>query len=59
LTNLDILPPTGAIVIAAPLKIKEGSGSPLRVFALVPTAVRAPTRNSDKSVKKGRSRKKR
>ncbi len=36
LTNLDLLPPTGAVVIAAPLKIKEGSGSPLRVLALVP-----------------------
>ena len=36
LTNLDRLPPTGAVVIAAPLKIKDGSGSPLRVLALVP-----------------------
>jgi len=36
LTNLDLLPPTGALVIAAPLKIKQGSGSPLRVLALVP-----------------------
>ena len=36
LTNLDQLPPTGAIVIAAPLKIVRGSGSPLRVLALVP-----------------------
>ena len=31
LCNLDRLPPTGAIVIAAPLKIVRGSGSPLRV----------------------------
>jgi kynurenine formamidase len=36
LCNLDQLPPTGAIVIAAPLKIIEGSGSPLRVIALTP-----------------------
>jgi len=36
LCNLDELPPTGAIVIAAPLKIVGGSGSPLRVLALVP-----------------------
>ena len=36
LCNLDRLPPTGAIVIAAPLKIVNGSGSPLRVIALVP-----------------------
>ncbi len=34
LTNLDQLPPTGSIVIAAPLKIENGSGSPLRVLAL-------------------------
>jgi kynurenine formamidase len=36
LCNLDQLPPTGAVVIAAPLKIVNGSGSPLRVIALVP-----------------------
>jgi kynurenine formamidase len=36
LCNLDQLPPTGAVVIAAPLKIVHGSGSPLRVIALVP-----------------------
>jgi kynurenine formamidase len=32
---LDLLPPKGAVIIAAPLKIKQGSGSPLRVLALV------------------------
>ncbi|HEX5473352.1 MAG TPA: cyclase family protein [Vicinamibacterales bacterium] len=36
LCNLDQLPPTGAIVIAAPLKVVNGSGSPLRVIALAP-----------------------
>ena len=36
LCNLDQLPPTGAVVIAAPLKIVNGSGSPLRVIALTP-----------------------
>ena len=36
LCNLDQLPPTGAIVIAAPLKIVAGSGSPVRAIALVP-----------------------
>jgi kynurenine formamidase len=36
LINLDRLPPTGAVVIAAPLKIADGSGSPLRVIALAP-----------------------
>jgi len=34
LCNLDQLPATGAILIAAPLKIVDGSGSPLRVLAL-------------------------
>jgi kynurenine formamidase len=37
LCNLDRLPPTGAIVIAAPLKIVGGSGSPLRVIAITPS----------------------
>jgi kynurenine formamidase len=36
LRNLDELPPTGAIVIAAPLRIVNGSGSPLRVLAIAP-----------------------
>ena len=36
LANLDKLPPTGAVVIAAPLKIVNGSGSPVRVLALAP-----------------------
>lgn len=35
LQNLDQLPPTGSVVIATPLKIAGGSGSPLRVLALV------------------------
>lgn len=35
LTNLDLLPPTGAVIVAAPLKIRQGSGSPLRVLALI------------------------
>jgi kynurenine formamidase len=34
LKNLDQLPATGAFIIAAPLKIQDGSGSPLRVLAL-------------------------
>jgi kynurenine formamidase len=44
LTNLDLLPAIGSLVIAAPLKIKQGSGSPLRVLALVP----APTARSSR-----------
>ena len=35
LANLDQLPPTGAVLMAAPLKIKGGTGSPLRVLAMV------------------------
>lgn len=35
LKNLDQLPPKGAVIIAPPLKIKDGSGSPARVLALV------------------------
>ena len=38
LRNLDQLPPVGAVVIAAPLKIVGGSGSPLRVLAIVPAS---------------------
>ena len=36
LANLDQLPPTGIWVAALPMKIKGGSGGPLRVVALVP-----------------------
>jgi kynurenine formamidase len=35
LNNLDQLPATGSLLIAPPLKIRNGSGSPLRVMALV------------------------
>jgi kynurenine formamidase len=37
LCNLDRLPPTGAVLIAAPLKLVNGSGSPVRALALVPS----------------------
>jgi kynurenine formamidase len=36
LANLARLPTTGALLVAAPLKIVRGSGSPTRVLALVP-----------------------
>jgi kynurenine formamidase len=36
LTSLERLPPTGAWVVALPMKIKGGSGGPLRAVALVP-----------------------
>lgn len=35
LCNLDQLPARGAVIFGAPLKIRQGSGSPLRVLALV------------------------
>ncbi len=37
LANLDQLPATGALLLTAPLKIRQGSGSPLRVLALIET----------------------
>jgi len=36
LTNLDRLPATGAFVVALPMKIKGGSGAPLRAVAFMP-----------------------
>jgi kynurenine formamidase/selenocysteine lyase/cysteine desulfurase len=35
LCNLDQLPPKGALLIVTPLKIKAGTGSPIRALALV------------------------
>lgn len=31
--NLDQMPPYGAYIIALPMKIKDGSGAPLRIVA--------------------------
>ncbi|MBL4789968.1 MAG: cyclase family protein [Kordiimonadaceae bacterium] len=36
LTNLKQLPPTGALLIALPIKIEGGSGGPARVVSIVP-----------------------
>jgi len=36
LANLEVLPSTGFYVVAAPMKIKGGSGSPLRILAWMP-----------------------
>jgi kynurenine formamidase len=36
LANLEQLPPAGAAIVALPLKLTGGSGSPARVLALVP-----------------------
>ncbi|MEI8004821.1 MAG: cyclase family protein [Bacteroidota bacterium] len=35
LCNLDELPSTGAYIVALPMKIKGGSGSPLRIVAII------------------------
>jgi kynurenine formamidase len=37
LANVDKLPTTGSIVVAAPLKLEDGSGSPVRVIAIAPS----------------------
>jgi kynurenine formamidase len=44
LANLAQLPPTGAVVVVAPLKLVWGTGSPARVLGLVPRA-EAPGRS--------------
>jgi kynurenine formamidase len=36
LANVGQLPPTGAVIVVAPLKLVGGTGSPSRVLALVP-----------------------
>jgi kynurenine formamidase len=38
LANLGELPPAGAVIVVAPLKLVDGTGSPSRVLALVPSA---------------------
>jgi len=35
--NMGELPPTGAFVVALPMKIEGGSGAPLRMVAFVPS----------------------
>jgi kynurenine formamidase len=34
--NLEKLPPTGATLIALPMKIKGGTGAPARIIAILP-----------------------
>ena len=38
LAGLAELPPTGAVVVVAPLKLVDGTGSPVRVLAFVPAS---------------------
>ena len=35
LANLGVVPPVGAMVVVAPIKLENGSGGPARVFALL------------------------
>ncbi len=49
LRNLATLPPTGAVVVAAPLPIVGGSGSPTRVLALVERLCRSARRSGARS----------
>ena len=37
MANLEQLPPTGAYVVALPMKIKGGTGGPLRMVACIST----------------------
>jgi kynurenine formamidase len=56
LRNLGLLPPQGAVVIAGPLPIVRGSGSPARVLALVERgALSAGPPGSAKSPERTRS----
>ena len=36
LADMSELPETGAFLIVAPIKLEDGSGGPVRVFALLP-----------------------
>jgi kynurenine formamidase len=36
IANLDKLPPKGAMLYVMPMKIKDGSGAPARIFAVLP-----------------------
>jgi kynurenine formamidase len=36
LADLSMLPPVGAFLVVSPLPVKDGSGAPARVFALLP-----------------------
>lgn len=49
LANLEKLPPTGARIIALPMKIANGTGAPARVIAFVPQIEEAPKSNLKKA----------
>ena len=56
LQNLARLPATGAVVIAGPLPIVSGSGSPARVLALVETVTRRGVRRHGAGAARRRAR---
>ncbi|KAL7641077.1 UNVERIFIED_CONTAM: hypothetical protein RMT77_008214 [Armadillidium vulgare] len=39
LNNLHLLPPKGSNIIIMPMKIKEGTGAPVRVWARIPSSI--------------------
>lgn len=38
IASMEALPATGAWIIALPMKIRDGSGGPLRIIALIPSS---------------------
>jgi kynurenine formamidase len=46
LQNLALLPPRGAVVIAGPLPITGGSGSPCRAMALIERPADPPAKRA-------------
>ncbi len=40
--SLEKLPPRGAMVYALPMKIKEGTGAPVRIIAVIPSPLSSP-----------------
>lgn len=44
LTNLDRLPKRGAVIVVAPLRLVNGTGSPCRALAFVPRQTSGPSR---------------
>jgi len=42
LTNISLLPSSGSYIVALPMKIKGGSGAPLRIVAILPDSTYNP-----------------
>ena len=38
IASMEALPATGAWIVALPMKIRDGSGGPLRIIALIPSS---------------------